>query len=74
MNAQIITLPRLHAALAIVAERLIEDLSYADVFERLEAEIALAEAKAEPNPVLRARRTIEAKRNLDAFMNQKEAA
>lgn len=74
MTAHPVTLARLHAALNIVAERLFENLDYADAFERLEAEIALAEAMADPSPVQRARRTIEARRRIDAFINVKEAA
>lgn len=69
-----VTLARLNAALLVVADRLADSLEYAPIFDRLEAQIALEEAKADPHPVTRARRMIEARRSLDAFMTAKEAA
>lgn len=74
MTAHPVSLARLYAAQQIIAERLVDNLDYADAFERIEEEIALAEAMADPNPVTRARRTIEARRNLETFLNAKEAA
>lgn len=74
MTAHPVSLARLQAVQQIIAERLIENLDYADAFERIEAEIALAEALADPNPVTRARRTIAARSTLEAFMTAKEAA
>lgn len=74
MTSQTVTLNRLHAALEVVATRLVENLDYAPVFERIEAEIALIEAQSDPSPVQRARRTIEARRALDSFISEKDIA
>ncbi|WP_282029454.1 hypothetical protein [Paracoccus marcusii] len=74
MTTPPVTLERLRAAQQVIAARLMDNLDYADAFERIEAEIAAAEAMEDPNPVTRARRTIEARRTLEGFMNAKEAA
>lgn len=54
------TLHRLRAAHATVAKLVVDDLVYLPVFQRLEAELAAAEAKEEGDPIAYARAAIAA--------------
>lgn len=54
-------LDRLRSAHAVVAELVIEDPVYAPIFERLEQEIRIEEARQSPDLIARARAVVAAR-------------